>query len=341
MTSDEQAFMTAILAEPDEDTPRLVFADWLDERGTEDDKARAALIRAQCQAEILPKGSKERRKLEKQAKEILKEHEDRWTQKLRDTNLGIRSTFRRGFIDLIEMSATVFTLHAKKLFEIAPTIRSAYFPDASNEVGRLAKCEFFARLASVDIHAMCKCGYCLIQNDLRALFTSKHTTGLTALNIAGDRMDAEGAKRLAKSAALARLTALDVSENPFGSEGMLALAKSKHLAQLKRLNLSRTGLGDAGVLALAAGKHFRALSHLELNANDITAAGVKALIAAPFFTQLTELNLSGNKIGAQGAAALAALPATAKLQSLNVKNCSVTQKGIRTLTKRFGKGLKV
>jgi len=37
-------------AAPDDDTPRLVFADWLDERGTGDDHLRAELIRAQCRA---------------------------------------------------------------------------------------------------------------------------------------------------------------------------------------------------------------------------------------------------------------------------------------------------
>ena len=31
--NDEAAFLAAILADPDDDAPRLVFADWLDERG--------------------------------------------------------------------------------------------------------------------------------------------------------------------------------------------------------------------------------------------------------------------------------------------------------------------
>ncbi|MCI0704756.1 MAG: TIGR02996 domain-containing protein, partial [Planctomycetia bacterium] len=161
MTSqEEQSFLTAILAEPDDDTPRLVFADWLDERGTDDDKAHAALIRAQCQLEHLPPGSKERKQFEREAKAILKEHADRWTQALRNARLGRDWTFRRGFLDGVSMSATGFTRDAEKLFEIAPTIRTAYFPDASNEVGRLAESPFLARLASVDIHQMCKCGYC-------------------------------------------------------------------------------------------------------------------------------------------------------------------------------------
>lgn len=44
--NDREAFMRTIIDEPDEDTPRLVFADWLQENGDED---RANLIRMQCE----------------------------------------------------------------------------------------------------------------------------------------------------------------------------------------------------------------------------------------------------------------------------------------------------
>jgi uncharacterized protein (TIGR02996 family) len=40
--SEAQSFLSAIVAEPDEDAHRLVFADWLDERGEHD---RAEFIR--------------------------------------------------------------------------------------------------------------------------------------------------------------------------------------------------------------------------------------------------------------------------------------------------------
>ncbi|MBA4189924.1 MAG: hypothetical protein C0467_18220 [Planctomycetaceae bacterium] len=43
--SDEDALLAAIIANPDEDTPRLVYADWLDENGQEE---RAEFIRIQC-----------------------------------------------------------------------------------------------------------------------------------------------------------------------------------------------------------------------------------------------------------------------------------------------------
>lgn len=41
-TTEESAFLAAILTEPEDDTVRLVYADWLQEHG---DDARAASIR--------------------------------------------------------------------------------------------------------------------------------------------------------------------------------------------------------------------------------------------------------------------------------------------------------
>lgn len=47
-TTDRQAFLDAIIREPDDDTTRLVFADFLDEHGEPD---RAEFIRVQCELE--------------------------------------------------------------------------------------------------------------------------------------------------------------------------------------------------------------------------------------------------------------------------------------------------
>jgi uncharacterized protein (TIGR02996 family) len=48
----EAAFLAHVLANPDDDTPRLVYADWLDEQGQD---ARAEFIRVQCAlALVLP-----------------------------------------------------------------------------------------------------------------------------------------------------------------------------------------------------------------------------------------------------------------------------------------------
>ena len=48
--SDETALLAAIFSQPDEDTPRLAYADWLDENGDVDSHARAEYIRLQIEA---------------------------------------------------------------------------------------------------------------------------------------------------------------------------------------------------------------------------------------------------------------------------------------------------
>lgn len=49
MTTTENTFLAAILADPEDDLPRLVYADWIEERGRAADVARAEFIRAGCE----------------------------------------------------------------------------------------------------------------------------------------------------------------------------------------------------------------------------------------------------------------------------------------------------
>src|SRR5437868_5364079 len=50
----EDAFWKAVLADPDDDLPRLAFADWLEESGDEDERARAEFIRVQLELAKIP-----------------------------------------------------------------------------------------------------------------------------------------------------------------------------------------------------------------------------------------------------------------------------------------------
>lgn len=45
--SDREAFIRAICESPADDTPRLIFADWLEEQGNKEDRDRAEFIRVQ------------------------------------------------------------------------------------------------------------------------------------------------------------------------------------------------------------------------------------------------------------------------------------------------------
>ena len=74
---DRRALMAAILANPDEDTPRLVLADWLDEHGDKHDQARAEFIRLQIE-ERPPRRGSQRDELVQKTTELVKKHRKKW-----------------------------------------------------------------------------------------------------------------------------------------------------------------------------------------------------------------------------------------------------------------------
>lgn len=67
MTDDREALVAAIAANPDEDTPRLMLADWLQENGEED---RAEFIRYQCEAARLEESDPRRKELHDHAYDL-------------------------------------------------------------------------------------------------------------------------------------------------------------------------------------------------------------------------------------------------------------------------------
>ena len=73
--TEHAAFVQAILDAPDDDTPRLIFADWLEEHG---DGARAEFIRLQCDRERLPAGDVRHRFLVEREQELLGAHWEAW-----------------------------------------------------------------------------------------------------------------------------------------------------------------------------------------------------------------------------------------------------------------------
>src|SRR5262245_61467675 len=100
MTHDD-AFVESIVEAPDDDAPRLIYADWLEEH---EDPDRAAFVRVQIELARLPEGDPRREELERREDELLTEHEGRWTAPLRAVLLEdiAMAVFHRGFVE--EMS---------------------------------------------------------------------------------------------------------------------------------------------------------------------------------------------------------------------------------------------
>jgi uncharacterized protein (TIGR02996 family) len=109
------AFLQAILDAPDDDTPRLVYADWLDEHG---DPERAEFIRVQCELARLRELDPQRVGLEAKGRTLLAAAGTAWVGPL--VGLTKEWIFRRGFVEGITMGGKGFLLYADYLFKQAP-----------------------------------------------------------------------------------------------------------------------------------------------------------------------------------------------------------------------------
>jgi uncharacterized protein (TIGR02996 family) len=123
--STEAALLNAIRAMPDEDTPRLVYADYLDELGGAGNIARAEFIRLQIQLAGMDERNPARDALEDRENELLRQHEREWLGALSDP-LAVRLTewrFERGFVGKLRTDTRTLNEHGAELFERHPINR--------------------------------------------------------------------------------------------------------------------------------------------------------------------------------------------------------------------------
>jgi uncharacterized protein (TIGR02996 family) len=336
----EDVFLRDVLDHPNDDTPRLVYADWLQEQGDEERQVRAELIRTQCELGRLPPGDRRRAGLEGQARAILKEHGRKWTQPLRRERLGRGWEFRRGFVEGVTLSIRKqFVPKAARLFALAP-IRAVRFRDASNELDDLMTSSYLARLRSIDLREMCRCGFCRINLELRRLFACPALANLTALVLASDRVNVETAQHLAASPYLTHLATLDLSNNALGDKGVAALAESPHLPALTSLALSNNGIGPEGARVLAGSELLARLTTLDLSDNRVGNAGARVLATSPNAAGLTMLDLRNNEISAAGARAVARSRHLGAEVQVRLGGNDVDKESGAELRDRFGKRVK-
>jgi uncharacterized protein (TIGR02996 family) len=334
----EAAFLQAIVEAPEDDTPRLVFADWLDEQGQ---SARAEFIRVQV---ALAKTDEEDPKsdvLARRARDSWVEHSSEWLEEL-PAWARKKAVYRRGFAEHITARAGSFVKGAKALFAAAP-VRHAHLVYAIGSATDvpdedLAACPYLAGLTGLKVGGFPDSGR-IGDGGARTLAGSPHLAGLRSLDLSANNLTAAGAGFLAASPYLPRLHALNVTGNPFnptdnraGDAGAAAVASSPHFGGLRELRLAGNALGPPAIRALAESFYLKNLRILDLGANPLGPEGGRALAQArSLLARLTELGLCDTNVGAAAVAALFA-PGGARLK---VVDLTATGAGHGTLAQVF------
>jgi uncharacterized protein (TIGR02996 family) len=322
------AFVEAIVESPDDDAPRLIFADWLDDQGQPE---RAEFLRLQvARARIHPADPRARASLRREA-ELLARHEGDWLGPL--AVLTSRCRFHRGFVEEVAVPVEGFLRHGHELLRRAPVRRvqlrntralPALLEDATL-AGRLA--ELLGRVRVLDLNRDR-----LNEPAGLALLNLPKLPRLEGLHLSDNALAPAGVAVLAESPVLASLRALEFNTGNT-RETLEVLLLSPHLRRLEHLSLAGTRQGDRAVALLNGAKRFPHLRSLSLGHTNLTADGLADLLRAPVAAGLESLDLSFNPLGVAGVRQLARTARLPRLTWLNLSRTSPGDEGAALLAR--------
>jgi uncharacterized protein (TIGR02996 family) len=347
--SHDRAFLDAIVDAPEDDGPRLVYADWLDDQGQ---GHRAELIRLQCRLALMGEDDPERLPLELRQEDLLFVHGDQWP-KLPAWARMVHNAFRRGFLDRTSMTAADLLKRGQTIFAAAP-VTDLEVRAVRDRMPQVAACPLLGRLTALRFEeASITPQDQLTPEDLRVLGASPQLGKLRALELPSVSLTPQHARALAKWPILPRLRRLEVRlvsggafaalarpgrlssleyliyRGPFTPEAVEALAEAapslarlelvtvstnvKGLAALaKRLPLKRLHIyGDGSADNLAEPPLAEGLTSLALYQMRLSPEALASLTAGSRLAGLRRLSLTGMALGAAEARVVAAAPSNA------------------------------
>src|SRR5262249_33453659 len=148
-TCHDEVFLEDILAQPDDDLPRLIYADWLEDHGN---AGRAEFIRVQCRLARTPPGDPALVELHRREHDLPGRFGPAWTRGL-PAWLRSRVVFRRGFIDeFTGFADTFFRDDPEDYFRAAPTTTVLHLIGMNaTQVARLPHLSGFRRLRELKL----------------------------------------------------------------------------------------------------------------------------------------------------------------------------------------------
>src|SRR5262249_8337125 len=151
--------------DPEDDAPRLIYADWLDEQG---ESERAEFIRVQIALARMDEDDERRPDLEAWERELLAAHEEEWGagRGLRDGGM----VYARGLPELLNISVGRFLAEADGSLARCAAHR-VRFLEGLDHIRELAECRHLAQFTEIEFWSP---GEQLTAEDLEVFASSPH-----------------------------------------------------------------------------------------------------------------------------------------------------------------------
>ncbi|MDB5313301.1 MAG: hypothetical protein JWO38_7503 [Gemmataceae bacterium] len=149
--SDRESFLRAIRATPDDDTPRLVFADWLDDRG--DPLGEFVRVQIELHAIRDQLDNPRARDLTDRESVLLGTHGHDWLGPAADiaNYPAFGPVFRRGLPEMVCLPLDTFLKRGEELFAACPTVREVSLFGLADRGAELAACSYLANVDTLEI----------------------------------------------------------------------------------------------------------------------------------------------------------------------------------------------
>lgn len=279
------AFLADIKAHPLDRTPRLVLADWLEER----DDARGTLLRNQWEQRSTDLAPARRLELCAQERALIQQHQDAWLGPLK-THVTSWA-FQRGLVQLQSSPDRLVredALVGSEALAWVETIRLN---------GDTARAAHYLATRTLQTACVLDCSWCrLLAPELVGLAHAAPFPYLRELLLNTCNIGHAGLGAIASSTAFPALRDLHLSGCGLDDSDLALLAAGTLVNQLHRLDLRNNRIGRDGVRALAGGE--RPLRELNLMHNQLTDEVVPVLVDSAAFAPLHVLDLRGNRFGA-------------------------------------------
>jgi uncharacterized protein (TIGR02996 family) len=237
-------FFRDIKENPDDDTPRLIFADWLQEHGDAAAAARGEFLRSRVLRQHLPADDPRYALLKRREGELFTAYRWAWLGPLADQ--ARYWEFERGLVQIWAQAEKVLTA------EVAAW--------AGSEA-----CFWMDALTLTDVNL----------RHLAQLAASPLLEHLCTLDLSDNRLWELGG--LFEGPAVQRLHRLVLSRNRLLAAGVAPLSASVHLRQLRVLELERNHLRDDAAEQLANAEALQSIRVLRLRHNRFSFRGVDRL----------------------------------------------------------------
>jgi uncharacterized protein (TIGR02996 family) len=284
----QAALLAAIADRPGDETPRLAYADWLDDHAgdlpdPDAARARADFIRVQCgvaRLDHVPRAELQAYiDLYRRQDEHLTHHRRALLGPLADELGPHDAAFDRGFVTELRLDAPAFVRHAEAIAALAPrpavvVSGMARHLDLLSGVSHLFPVVTAANMQS----SRWPEPEPLSPDDVSSVFVeSGPWDGLRELNLEGCRIGDKGLSRLVGQAPLPVVTHLDVSGNEISDAGVQGLVASPLWPRLRWLVLGANPVSDEGAFALADAPP-TAIEYLNLKYTGLTRHGQQSVL---------------------------------------------------------------